>query len=254
MTALRKGVTGPTFVSEIDIFQTDTVQLHSLGQLVYGASGEKYRYALVGGSALIIGNLLQGPQNDTTTWDNLVVTTAQNVGDTQVIVTLNGTAALVNEFAEGTVTLSVTSGLIVGTYTIASHAAQTSTTGNLTLNLAEPLRTTVAGTAVSVTTAVTATMRRNQYRKVVQSVVTNPTAIPVGVALTIAAASTYTWIQTAGVCGVLSDNTIMVVGDDVAQSATAGAVTLANGALGRVGRSLSAKYSAGLVPVKLELD
>lgn len=242
---MRKQISGQTILSGLPLFTTETVPTTQIGAVAYGPMGEKYRYAKVGLSDLVLGNLLQGPINSTTTFDVLTCA-AWSAGDKTITVTLNGTAVTKDQFAGGTVTLGIAGGVLIGTYTIKTHPAQVSTSGTVVLTLEEPLR--IAGTSSQ-----KATMRVNQYNGVLQSAAT-PTSIPLGVALTAAPASSYTWIQTAGIVGVLSDNTTLVVGSDVAQSATAGAVTLANGALGRVGCAMSAKNSTGLVPVKLLLD
>lgn len=246
---MKKGISGLGILSGLKVFQEETSPSTNVGALAHGAMGEKFRYVRVGASALVLGNLLQGPINNTTDFD-VLTTAAFSAGDTTMTITTGATAMTLNEFAGGTVTIGIAGGVLIGSYTIASHPAA-STTSTCVLTLAEPLR--IAGTSSQ-----KSTLRRNQWSGVLQSAAT-PTSSPVGVALTAATASTatvnvYTWIQSAGICAVLSDNSTIVVGSDVGQSSTAGAVILANGVLGRVGRALSAKNSTGLIPVKLEID
>ena len=59
-------VTGIGLVSGIDLYTVDSTPNHQIGQIVWdGNAGKAFRYALVGASNLVMGNLLQGAVRDT---------------------------------------------------------------------------------------------------------------------------------------------------------------------------------------------
>lgn len=230
--------------TSISLYKEEVVPSTQVGDLVWDEYGNTYRYAKVGASNLVLGNLLQSPINNTTDFDQLT-TAAFSAGDTSITVTTGSTAVSANEFVGGTATISIAGGVLVGSYIIVGHAAA-GTTSSLVLNLNRPLM--VSGTSSQKTD-----LRRNPFNGVIQNP-TTATGIPVGVAMFAASAGTYTWIQTGGVGAVLSDNTTLAVGNDVEASTTAaGAVTLAANTGARVGVAMKVKLSTGLVPVRLHL-
>jgi hypothetical protein len=99
-------------------------------------------YALVqnGGTALVAARLIQSPASIGSTHTGLAVSGAATVnviGSTQVTITLGGTLATANQYADGYAVVSA--GLGIGqTLKILSHPAGTSS-GTVVLTLAEPI-------------------------------------------------------------------------------------------------------------------
>jgi len=121
----------------------------ALGSMITGGDGREFRWCYAGGTTLVAGNLQQAPAQ-IANHIGLVIVNPQAVGDTQLTVTLGGTAATANQYAGGYVQIySATGGGLQ--YQISSHPAQATTTGNVTLNLFDPI-------LVAITTSSTASL------------------------------------------------------------------------------------------------
>lgn len=239
-------IAGNPTLGSIDLYTSDTVQMNELGQLIFGDNGKAFRYVQAGASALVVGNLLQSSAVDTQ-FDDMAVT-AQAAGLTTVTVT-NGTTVLTGgEFAGGTLSVSVTPGL-GDEYTVLSSSAAANG-GTITLTIDRPLRT-------AWTTSTKVTLRRSPFAGVIQCP-TTLTGTVVGVAITAIPASSFGWIQTKGVAGVLSDNSTGAVGSDVsAPGASAGSVGVNVAGTGKsnlIGRAMRALASGKVIPVDLDID
>lgn len=90
-----------------------------------------------GAVALVSGNLIQSPASIGANHTGLTLSTAA-IGATAVTATLGGTAVTANQYAGGFLAISAGTG-IGQTLQIASHPAQTSTSGTVVLTLADPL-------------------------------------------------------------------------------------------------------------------
>jgi len=241
-------LSGTGLLTAIDLYTSDTVATHKLGQMHY--SGSKiFRYVKAGASNLVVGNLLQAPVIDTQ-FDDMAVPAAVASGFDAVgsgVVITNGTTAVsAGDFKGGTLTVSVTPGLCEE-YTIIDNSAAANGAA-LTVYLDRKIRT-----AWTTSTKVTL---RNVYNGVIQAPTTLTGAI-VGVAIYAIPAGQYGWIQTKGICGALSDNSSGAVGSDVSNSAaTAGAVGVMVAGTGRavVGQTTRALSSGKGVPVNLRID
>jgi hypothetical protein len=245
-------ITGPRHIADIDLYATSTTIPggFSVGDYVVGSNGKGFRLALVGGSALVMGNLLQAAAQDTS-YENMAVGTAGAAGDTTLQVT-NGTATITNEqFLGGSLSIYTAGTIAIGDeYTILGVTGTLTTGGALTVYLDRPLR-------AAVTTSAKVNMKRNPWSGVIQAPASTQTSIPVGVALTAAASATYTWVQTHGPAAVLSDGSTFAVGSEVGTpSGTAGAVTVyaAGTTHARVGSALQAAASAHAISVFLQID
>src|SRR3990167_6511067 len=172
----------------------------------------KYRYVLAGVSALVVGDLLQGPAEDT--GDQGITPTATAAGATQ-IVTSSTMTVTANQYAGGYVTVTVTPGL-GQTFRIKSHAAYT--TAAATFTLESPVQ-------VALTTDSRIDFVANPYNGVILSPASRSRTV-VGVAGNNITASQYGWIQVAGPCNVLS-NGALTVGSAVVRADNAGAVEVA---------------------------
>jgi hypothetical protein len=198
------------------------------------ADGRKFRYVKFGGTSTIAPGLVcVGPvvTNSAAGFQGLVVTSSSTtggnttsqlaLGSTSLVVTLNGTAVTQDQFAEGFIDIIVGgSASDTGhyTYRIKGNTAQTSTTGLVTVYLAEPLRNTtalVAGTD-------TASLTLSSFSGVQPS---NTAGLPIGLTITsvpnTSSVTNYGWVQTAGPCTVLNDaGGTITVGGGFGQSAT----------------------------------
>ena len=173
--------------------------------------GRKFRFAMAGGSTLVIGDLLTAAANVANDVGRTGIAAA--IGARSPTLTLGG-ATTANLYAEGYWLNSVTPGG-GDSYVIDNHLAGTTA---VAFNLA-------AGHAIR--TALTTTTRvdliENPYKSVIQTPVTTTTAAPVGVAVSAPTTTQYCWIQTAGMASVLTSGTV-VLGSPVNNIQVAGAV------------------------------
>lgn len=206
--------------ARMQIFDQDarTVQVNqgaaALGQQAQTDDGRTFRYGQAGAVALAPGKMNDGA-TVVANHVNLVTAVAAAVGDTQVTVTLGGTAATLNQYAGGTLWCNVTStGLGIG-YLIKGNPAQATTTGNLVVTLVEPIQT-----------AITLTTKTSLFPALYSSAVITPSAAtaggpPIGIftgsSLPIA---NYGWFQTGGPAPLLSDATVYTLGESVSQAAS----------------------------------
>ena len=187
---------------------------YPFGQQLILADGRKYRFAL-GGVLLVPGDVIQAAAALSTSEDLTPVAAAV---DSRIIDFTHGAATtVINLFAEGYATISVTPGF-GQIYKIASHLALQSAVAGDIVNLAP-------GNAIRV--ALTGTSRldlhRHPYAGVLEMPVTTITAPPVGVALSAIASGGTGWLQTRGACAVLQDSTAVDGTHTVVPSAAAGA-------------------------------
>ncbi|KKK76751.1 hypothetical protein LCGC14_2860500 [marine sediment metagenome] len=190
--------------------------VQALGQQLILADGRKFRFAQAP-TLLVVGNVIQGGAVLGTSED-LAPDADQPIGDRIVTFTHGGATTVINFFAEGYAVMSVTPGG-GDCYKIASHAALTNATAGDIINLAP-------GNALrrAITTAATKMdLCRHPYADVIQVPVTTLTNAPCGIAISAIAAGGFGWLQTRGICGVLSDDTVVVGEEIVVGSAAAGA-------------------------------
>lgn len=224
--------------------EQDLGVLSTTKQVQFGAGGmtedgRRFRYAGFGGTSTIAPGLVVTAAALTANYQALVITattvTGGNVtaqlanGSTSLVVTLSGTAVTLDQFAEGFLDV------IVGgasadtghyTYRIRGNTAQTSTTGLVTVFLAEPLRNTTA----LVPGTDTANLRVSDFSGVNISATA---ALPIGLTIlpvpNTSTVTNYGWVQTSGDCVVLNDagGTITVGGGFGQSVTTAGNVVAA---------------------------
>lgn len=261
----QKGATGP-----LPLFQTtfENSLFSTVGSQTLTACGEMFdssdgrSFVLVSNSttALVAGNLIQAPaivanhQNLTVT-AFAPVSTSTNLPAT-VTVTLGGTAATSQQYAQGYAI--VNSGTGIGqTLKIQSNPAQASTTGALVVTLED-------APVVALDTTSTICLIPNLYTNVVINP-TTATNTPVGVTLYAIPASTavsgttpgtfyFGLIQTKGAVSCLADASTAAVGLGLIPSTTtAGTVTVATATGARIGRALQATVSAQARTIYLHL-
>ena len=206
----------------------ETPSSTKLGCRAVSNDGREYRYALAGGTALVVGKLQQSAA-EITNHQDLTPTAAAAIAATSITVTLGNTAATANYYAGGFALITTSTG--VGyMYRIASNpAANASATIVLTLD-----------DAITIATATSS--RVDLYPSPYQSVIVNPTtasSAPVGVAISAITNAQYGWIQTKGISNVLMDGTGVVGTAQVASNAVAGAVEPLTGVQAAVGTLLT---------------
>jgi hypothetical protein len=247
-------ITGLSNSSTLDLYNSTTVQAgpYEVGQLVFGTNGKAFRYALAGASALVVGNLLQESAQDTQ-FENMAVTaTSVNTNGIQTLNITNGTTTVTdNAFRGGSVSVYTAGGEAVGyEYTILGVNGTLTSGGALTVTVDHPI-----GTAW--TTSLKVNMKRSPWSGVIQAPATTQTGIAVGVAIYPTPAAAYGWIQTHGVCAVLSDGSTFAVGSGLGTpSGTAGCVTVfaAGTTHMLVGHSRQAAASAHAISALLQID
>lgn len=186
----------------------------ALGQIADTDDGRRFRYGKAGAVALAPGKMNDGA-TVVANHVNLVTAAAAAIGDTQVTVTLGGTAATLDQYAGGMLWCNATStGLGIG-YLIKGNPAQTTTTGNLTVTLVEPIQ-------VAITTSTKTSLFPALYNgAVITPSAANAGGPPIGVftgsSLPIA---NYGWFQVGGPCPLLSDATVYTLGEEVSQAAS----------------------------------
>jgi hypothetical protein len=245
-------LSGSSVLSFNDLYTSDATIVGGgyVGMKNEAPGGKIYRYALVGASALVKGNLLQASVQDTS-YENMAIGTAGAVGDAFLQVT-NGTATITaQQFAGGTIGTYTAGTVAIGDEYVITDVTGTLTTGGaLKVWLDRPLR-------YAYTTSAKVNMKRSPWSGVVQFPVTTQTEMPVGVAVYEVAATQYGWVQSHGSTTALSDNSTFAVGSMLSPSlATAGAVgvNVAGTTHGTIGWARMAAASAHGISIFLMID
>jgi len=179
-----------------------------VGQIAWdGKTGKAFRYALAG-ETLVKGNLLQASVR-TAQHENLAIGTAAVVGDKYLQVTNGTTTVSKAQLAGGSISV-YTAGTVAicDEYTIVDVTGTLTTGGALKVWLDRPVR-------YAYTTSATVNMKRSPWSGVIQAPVTTQTEMAVGVAIYEIPSGEYGWVQTHGICSVLSSNATMAVGSDM---------------------------------------
>lgn len=242
-------LSGIGLLSGLDVYASETNPSQRLGQMHISAR-KMFRYVKADPSnALVVGNLLQHPAIDTN-FDDMAVPAAVAAGadavGAGVTITNGATTVAAGDFKGGSLVVSVTPGLDEE-YSILDNGAA-GNGANLTLFLDRKIRT-------AWTTSTKVTLRK-LFNGVIQAPTTLTGAVA-GVAIYAIPAGQYGWIQTAGMCGVLSDNSTGAVGSLLSNSAaTAGAVGVFVAGTGRamVGHATRALASGKGVTAHLMID
>lgn len=234
----------PNVVSQ-GLYDQSTVQNEGLGEKAYSPDGRTFRYVQVGASALVPGNGLQSPAV-VANHVNLTPTALPNVGDTIITATLGATAATLNQYSTGTVTVEKGTLGVGQSLLIKGHAAVLSG-GIITLNLSDAVQTTITGT-------VTVSLIANPYSGVIQAPATTLTGTIVGVAVAPLAAASFGWICTGGTTGVLISGTPAVGSNVGFPSGTAGAAVADSAVLAHLGAVSKTAITGQVTPTKIAFD
>jgi len=179
-----------------DIWSESAYQRHQLGAKGETADGRVFRYAQMG-EAITYGYMTQSPAIDTATI-TMSVTSAAAIGAKKIVFTHGATTSAANEYAEGYLTVSYGTGA-GQTLKIASHAAFTSGQTSCEIVLEDPL-------IVALDTTSRIDICHNPWNGVLMD--TSQVTCPTGAALRSFTSGYYGWLQTRGVVGVQSDNTV----------------------------------------------
>lgn len=200
-----------------DIRVTNTNRQHPLGQAAYTHDGRIFVFGQAGAVALIAGKLAQVPVV-VPNHQALVTVTGAGVGGTKITVTLGGTAATADQYKDGFAVIRDTASVGAGqALPIVGNSAQTVTTGNVDVYLAE-------GTGEAITTASVVNLELAPTGGVLVSTTADTTERVVGVPQVDVPAASYAWFQIKGVASVLGNGSI-TKGTQLIKSATvAGAV------------------------------
>lgn len=222
--------------------------------------GRRFTLVQNGAVALASGVLVQSPASIGANHTGLTCATAA-IGATQITVTLGGTAVTANQYAGGFAVVSAGTG-IGQTLRIASHPAQSSTSGTVVLTLEDPLSvaTAVADSKVSLTLPQYGSANGAAYTT--HGVVVCPTTLTgrvIGATISPIPASSstvlsYGWIQTAGAVGVLNQGGTAIGLDVMPSASVAGAVcTYVVATSSRVGTSTVAGENGKTQLITLQL-
>ena len=178
------------------IYEESDTQKGYLGT-VRRVGGRTFVYTKNGSVALSAGKLTIHPTVPAN-HQNVAVASAVAAGDNQITVTLGATAATLNQYQDGYLTVNDATG--EGTcYKIRSNPAA-SASASLTLTLYDTVHT-----ALDTTSEVCLTP--NPWNGVIISIA-DQADVPAGVPLIDVTADYYFWLQTGGICPVLADEAI----------------------------------------------
>lgn len=192
---------GGGVIPQQNIYEASSIAKHTPGDWTSFSDGRRYRYAYNGGVALAAGHVIQSAP-ETTNYTNLVVAVAAAIGAKAVTITLGGVALTANQMTLGTLHVNAGTGLGY-TYAIKGHSAQATTTGNVTINLFDPL-------VIALDTTSYVTLTSNLWSKVVTAPASTPTGKVVGVAICVVPINYYAWLQTRGPAAVETVGTLIV--------------------------------------------
>ena len=180
---------------------TTSDQRQVLGAEMAFPDGRKFRYVANGGTAIGEGLVVASEAPAGNHDEDLVITTSPSVGDTTISITLGGTAAAKDLYAEGYLFFNLASTTPHEMYKIKGHALIASSgTGEITIDEPDGFQTAItAGTD-------TAGLIKSPYKDIVVA----PAAVAgrfVGVTCADLEADYYGWVQVAGMATAKIDGT-----------------------------------------------
>ena len=237
---------GGTIISTTDLYDSNTVKDHRLGQIVQTVDGRKFRYAKCGATATVTGDCYSSAAQDAQ-FESMVSPTLTAIGGTLVYTTNGTTTVAANDFDEGYLMIETSTGIGQSSQ-IVSHTTGTSGAA-VNYTIGDPLK-------VASATSSTISVFKNPFDDIVIQAAT-PVASTAGIAQFAIVAAEFGWIQTGGPAACLWDVTVAAVDNlGVAPSTTtAGAVTVAYAASAIIGMSMQVvPVSATVCPVFLQID
>ena len=180
---------------------TTSDQRQVLGAEMAFPDGRKFRYVANGGTAIGEGLVVASEAPAGNHDEDLVITTSPSVGDTTISITLGGTAAAKDLYAEGYLFFNLASTTPHEMYKIKGHPLIASSgTGEITIDEPDGFQTAItAGTD-------TAGLIKSPYKDIIVA----PAAVAgrfVGVTCADLEADYYGWVQVAGMATAKIDGT-----------------------------------------------
>lgn len=231
-------------VREQDFRDISSVKGLQVGAYDETIDGRGYRYALAGGSTLARGKLAVAATANADATNKTIARTVA-AGATQIVFDAGGTI-VANVYQDGFLTINDATGEGVA-YLVANHTGVTGA-GEIVVNLAEPIK---VGLTIDVSEG---TLCASPWSGAVISV-TDQLDMPVGVPNVSITNAYYGWLQTAGPCPVLADETLAVGEMLTIGTGVAGAVEELD-AVGEalVGTALEAGVDTEYHLVSLQID
>lgn len=227
------------------LFSSSATRAHSPGEKFVTPDGRTFRYVQAGGTALVVGNAIQAPAQDTDHDQLTVVAGAINALQLS-FTTGSGSGALdENEYAGGFAVIDTTPGLGY-VYPIVGHPA-VAASSTAVITLAMPIQ-------VALTTDSRVTLMKNPYAGVIQHPVTTATGVCLGGAIYPIAASEYGWIQSGGPGAALILGTPGVGQPVTSVGATAGGLTVHSAELNVVAEMMVTGVNGKVLPVFWKVD
>lgn len=169
---------------------------HTFGELIYSNDGRAFRYARAGDTDLLSAKLMQAKAENTSD-QNLSIAAAAS-GDSTIVTTSTVTVDE-NEYAGGSVIVTVTPGL-GEIYAISGHLAAAAAA--LTINLADNVET-------ALTTSSKIDLVANPYKDIIVNP-TTATSAPIGVTVVALTSGSSGWIGVAGHQPVVASAAVVV--------------------------------------------
>jgi hypothetical protein len=200
----------PAAIFDLNPYDENSVQMHQLGTRGETGDGRVFRYAWAG-EALTLGHLVTGPAIDTTLGTMAVISGA--AGATSINFTNGANTATGSYFSEGFAAISLGTGL--GQIFKIDHMPTLVSGGSSYVYLEDPIVTALDTTSKL-------DIVQNPYAQCLLTA--TATLEPVGVPLITMTTQYYGWLQTRGVCAVLSDGTIVAGTSFFNDGSVAGAI------------------------------
>jgi hypothetical protein len=242
---------GPLTVTGGQVYSESSSALYTPGVEGLTRDGGRFRYVKAGVSALVSGQVLQGPAQVAAHQGLVVVASGTPpvfpaIGDIKVVVTNGATPVAVGAYVGGYAIISAGPG-VGGRYQIVKHDAALG---------AAPLTLTLAGDdalVVALTTASRVSLQASPYVGVIQAPATTLTGAPVGVAVAALSGGSYGWAQVGGVGGVLVAGTPAVGAQVASPSGVAGSAAISAAGLSNIGTILVTGVAGQTQAVLLDL-
>lgn len=227
------------------VFCSSGTKFHEFGAEFRDAFGRRFRYVGAGGTALVVGNLIQSVPEVA---DHQVRTpVAAAIGDKTITISIAGTAVTADQYLEGFAIIETTPGFGY-TYPIRSHPTADASASAVVFTLQPGWEIVIA-----LTTSSRVTIVANPCQDVIQSPTSESGAV-IGVCQFIIAANEFGWVGIKGAFGVLMHSTAPGVGLSVARSdQTAGAAEVGDGILHPIGTMLETGVNSQLSMVMLNI-
>lgn len=237
---------GAPVIYDLNPFQSSATQEHPLGARAETGDGRKFRYCKA--VATMVAGDCYGSAGQDSQFESMAPTANVAIGGTQIAVTNGTTTVAADDFVEGYLMVSYSTG--IGQYSkITSHTTGASG-ATITYTIEDPLKVAITSAASKITVI------KNPYDDVIIQA-TTPVAPAVGIAPLAIATGYYGWIQTGGPVAALWDASVAAV-DTLGVSpstTTAGCVTVSSTGYQVIGFSMQVvPVSAYVCPVFLTID